>query len=391
MNKLHYWINKFLWIILQYPARLVPLKNVIVFDNFSGRGMGDDPKYIALELLNRRVPYKLYWLVRDSGNDFPKGIYPLQIGSLKFYYVSSIAKIWVDNVRGPFVNMNKRDGQYYIQTWHSTFGLKKMGKDNLKSSEKSRLIAQKDASKTDLMYTNCDFRRKKFQTTYWYNGPVLKCDIPRISAILNQSKELGVKIKKHYGILDETNILLYAPTFRGEDNNVSKYIFDFRKVIISAEKKFGKSFVLLLRFHPNLRENKIVKSIHYDDKIIQATDYPDMQELVCASDILITDFSSSMFDFAISRKPVFIYAKDYDDYISEERELYFYPHKDLPFPFSKTDDDLVKNITDFSTKNYCVSLDEFFNEIGLKDSGCGSIVLANIIENRIRHRNCSYS
>lgn len=108
-----------------------PLQNKVVFDNMTGKGFGDDPKYIALALLRKSKNLELIWLVKsNSNNNLPIEIKPVKLNSLAALYHLATARVWVDNQRGVFNLAPKRKGQFYIQTWHATFGVKKLGTDN---------------------------------------------------------------------------------------------------------------------------------------------------------------------------------------------------------------------------------------------------------------------
>ena len=110
-------------ITFQFIAVLPIKKNKIVFDNFGGRGYGCDPKYIAQELLKRKESLDLVWLTQNMETDLPKGIRPVKYGSLKAMYELATASIWIDNIKNA-VRVPKKKKQFYIQTWHSSLGLK---------------------------------------------------------------------------------------------------------------------------------------------------------------------------------------------------------------------------------------------------------------------------
>lgn len=382
MNKLEKIFCRILSVIL----RMVPLKNIVVLNSFQGKGMADDPKYIALELLRRHAKIKLIWLLKDTEHsDLPKGIKPVKLGSYIACYYLSVARVWIDNCRGLSSWVIKRPGQYYIQTWHATFGLKKLGTDNDKSSLAARNNVKKDMRNVDLMYSNSDFRVDKYKHTFWYSGPVMKCDQPRVSFIMHQPEGLKTNICAKLGISEKYKIAMYAPTFRdGNPNEMDAYIFDFDKIRCCLEEKFGSDFVVLLRLHPNLRFKPVAQQLPLNDKVVDATQMPDMEELLCVTDVLITDFSSSMFDCSIGGKTVFLVAKDYERYIKVNRELYFDPKTELPFDFAVSEKELLAAIRQFDGDLYHRKCQEFFNKIGLEDHGNGDKILADIVMSKMK-------
>ena len=355
---------------------LFPLQNKVVLENFNGRGMGDDPKYIALALLERsHGKIKLIWLCNDTKASYPKGVTPVKYKSLRSLYELSTAKVWVYNTKGGF-KIPKRRGQYYIQTWHATMGLKRVEKDGNLSPRYQQYL-EKDAAMTDLMYANNDFYVKLYQERFWYNGPVLKVSVPRMSPLLNEKKRLCLndKVRTFYGLKRSEKIVLYAPTFRNTDD-LSIYQFDYDKLVKAADRRFGGKHVLLLRLHPKIVEKK---GIFLNSKaVIQASDYPDMQELLAATDVLISDYSSSVFDFAATEKPVLLYAPDLDEYLNNDRGLYFQP-SEWPFPIAKSVDELCDLIVSFDVQEYKGRFLAFYEKIGYSDDGNGDDMIAKIV------------
>ena len=191
-------------------------------------------------------------------------------------------------------------------------------------------------------------------------------------------------ICKKIVISSKSKIAMYAPTFRDDNrNDFSAYNYDFDPIVSSLEEKFGNDFVMLIRLHPNLRELSITNKFNFNARVVDVTSMPDMEELLCITDVLITDFSSSMFDFSIARKPVFLLAKDYTHYTTVNRELYFDPKNELPFSFSEDEKSLMNNIHNFNEHEYFEKCDDFFKMIGLEDHGKGDKVLADIVMSKM--------
>ena len=360
--------------------RLLPLQNKVVFRNFNGKGLGDDPKYIALELMRTYPNIRLVWLASDIHTPHPPQIQIVKYRSLLAYYHLATAKVWVNNIKHSSMSLQKRKGQFYIQTRHAPFGLKKIEADAESSMPKEYVQrAKHDAAQTDLMYANSDFRLQMYKTKFWYNGSVIKSDSPRIS-ILFQAPDSKIKaIRQEFKLPENEGIVLYAPTFRA-NFPFDFHAFDFQKITELLESKFHKHFTLLLRLHPN--DAAKFKEISLPPNIVNACNYPDMQELLAISDILITDFSSSMFDIAMVQKPVFLFAKDFDDYLSRERNLCI-PLQDLPFPISKTEEHLHQSILNFDQTQYNSRIKNFCTKYGIQDSGEGAKFIAAIIHNKI--------
>ena len=369
------------WIISK--LYIFPIQtNKIVFDNFGGRGFGDDPKYIAKELLSRDINLKLIWVTTDPTIDLPQGIQTVKYGTIRAAYHWITAKVWVDNIKST-IRPPKRNGQYYIQTWHSTLGFKKNEADAENLPIRYIEQAKKDGKQIDLMYSNNDFRYDKYTNRFWYSGEVIKCDVPRIGELFCKDREKIDRVYSNLKINLNKKIVLYAPTFR---KNIDKSIYHLNanEICKSLEKKFGGKFEFVIRLHPNDKEiaNEIVKEMN----VVDATDYPDMQELLSVVSILITDFSGTMFDFGFTRKPVFLYAKDVERYIKQERKWYF-GFDQVPFTLSQTEDELIECIVKFDIEKYIHECALFEKKIGFVDSGNGSKIIADRILKEITKEN----
>ena len=368
----------FLRKLVEVFCRKLPLQNKVVFDNYSGLGMGDDPKYIAMELLRRRSKLKLYWIVADKKTKVVPGIKTIKLKSLSYIYHVMTAKVIVDNTRSSH-HLQKHVGQYYIQTWHATVPLKKAEQDVYNLGRYYIINAVKHAIDTDLMYSNNEFHKYRFEHSYWYDGPVIKCDVPRVSILLNTPFSLREDVYNYFNISNEKGIVLYAPTFRS-DYSLDEIMWDYQQILQTFNTTYKRKHVMLIRLHPNIVEK--ASYIQYSSEIVNASSYPDMIELLAVADFLITDYSSSMFDFGITKKPVFLFCKDLKEYVGNDRNLEF-SISELPFPMAESLDDLKNRVENFSTEDYHRELDLFYAKIGYKDSGRGSEVIADIIENHV--------
>ena len=346
----------------------------VVFDNFGGRGYGDDPKYIAEYLRQSGKKFKLIWVTQDVNTPLPEGIRPVKYGTIRAAYHWATARVWVDNIKSSF-KVKKKKGQYYIQTWHSTLGFKKNEGQvsNLPGEYVER--AKKDAAVTDLMYSNNDIRKMIYETYYWYSGPVLKCGVPRNTVLFHVTEELRERVYSYFGVAKNKKLLLYAPTFR-KSGRLDMYRMEYERVIKAAEDRWGGEFVLLLRLHPN--DAKQSNFITYSDKVLNASDYPDMQELLAVAEVLITDYSGCMFDFSFMKKPVFLYVPDLKEYLEKERELQF-SFDEVPFQKAGDFEELSESIKDFVQETYQHDCEAFFDRIGLCEDGNGAKVIGDII------------
>jgi len=229
-------------------------------------------------------------------------------------------------------------------------------------------MAKKDAKNCDLMIVGSDFSWNIYRNSFWYEGEILKCGTPRCDLFFQENPSYKKKVYESFGILPDKKLIIFAPTFRNK-STVAPYLLDYTEVIRAVQEKFSGEWKFLIRLHPSISHLSL--PIKYDDTIINATNYEDMQELLYAADILITDYSSCMFDMAIAQKICFIHAPDVELYLDKERQLYF-DFKELPFSFSKTNEQLVNNILNFDPELYKRNLKRFMEKIKLYETGTAS-------------------
>lgn len=365
---------------------LMPIeKNKIVVSSYAGKGYGDNPKYIVEALLEKKHSLRIIWLLSNTKNinSFPNMVECCEIKSLKGIYHLMTAKVWIDNVRKRI--RLKRKQQFYLNTWHG-FALKKIERDAENSLSKSYVrVAKRDSNHIDLIVSCSKFMTSIYKNAFWYDGEIIETGAPRNDIILRNDLTIHRKVRDFFNIDYKKGIVLYAPTFRA-NKSLDTYKLDYELLKKTLEDKFGKKFVVFVRLHPNISNKKL--EINFDgETIFDATQYSDMQELLCASDVLITDYSSVMFDFALSKKPCFLFATDIDDY-KNDRNFYF-DFLELPFLLAESNDSLAKNILDFNTKSYTTALDGFLNKVGIVTDAQASVKCAEIIMERMYESSCS--
>lgn len=353
--------------------RIFPIQaNKIVCCNVKGKRYGDNPKYVADELLRQSSDYDIVWLLnKNVSTDLPKGCRRAGYNLFSLAYHHATAKIWIDSNTKP-VGLLKRKGQYYIQTWHGSYGLKKIGSDIL---EKLTLIDKKDLSDNskleDLFVSNSRFYSELYQRAFWYAGEILECGSPRNDIFFTDSAAITKQVKNYFHVTSK-HIVLYAPTYRS-DYKTDSFKLDFERLKNCLECKFGGEWVILIRLHP---QNMLEADgfLEYNDHIINATDYSVMQELLVTADILVSDYSSCMFDFVTTGKTCFIYASDVNKY-KDDRDFYFDIYQ-LPFPVAENNEQMEQNILNFNQNKYEEKLQQLFKQVGLCENGtaCKQVV-----------------
>jgi CDP-glycerol glycerophosphotransferase len=350
--------------------------------NYFGKGYGDNGKYIVEELLNEGLKCDIVWLLRKDlirNSEFSSQVRTVKYGSILGLYELATAKVWIDNCRKSFYPP-KRKEQFYIQTWHGGIALKKIEKDAQNALDEEYLkIAKNDSQMADLFISNSRFCSEMYRSAFWYNGEIYECGTPRCDILINNDNKEIETIKIKLGIDKNTKILLYAPTFR-TDSNTKVYDIEYNILINTLQSKFGSKWIILVRLHPNisLKDN----FMNYNLNIINVTNYPDMYELLLISDILITDYSSTMFEFSLTQKPVFLYAVDIEQY-SNDRGFYFNIFS-LPYPLAENNQQLMRSIEQFDNSNYLIELEELYNKLDIKEFGKSSKNITELIKQNIR-------
>lgn len=392
MNEINNYTDNFLCKVSKKIYRIscvklfniIPIKNnKIIFSNFSGKGYGDNPKYILEEINKRQLKCDLVWVLKDRKDkvSLPQNVRYVKYNSIRYFYDMCTAKVWVDNHR-KIIDLNKRKEQYYVQTWHGGIAFKKIEKDAEDSLDPNYIKqAKHDSQMISLMVSNSTFCTNMFKTAFWYNGEILECGSPRNDIIINNEIDRSKYIKDKLKIRTDKKIVLYAPTFR-KDEGIKYYNIDFERLVKELNEKYNKKWIVLLRLHPNIAHKSKELCKNASNNILDVSNYEDMYELMLISDILITDYSSVMFEFSLASKPVFLYANDIDEYI-KDRGFYF-DYTDLPYTIAENNEDLINHINNFDNDGYQIQLKEFFNRIGLKETGEASQEVVNIIEKEIK-------
>lgn len=362
-----------------YVFRVFPIqKNKVVFSSYQGKGYGDNGKYIAEALLSSEKKYDLVWLVNEMDTEMPDSIRKARLMSFKGIFEMCTAKVWIDNCR-KLNFIRKRKKQYYIQTWHGDVGMKKCEKDAIQDLAINYIKgAKRDSQMADLFVCGNRWMSEMYHKSWWYSGEVAECGYPRRDLFYRQDEALIESIRNKLGLSKEAKVLLYAPTFRtsAQKENLQLYSLNWKATLLALQEKFGGEWVGMIRLHPNI--SRLASELALPGEVLNVTDYPDMQELILISDCVISDYSSSLFEFAVMKRPGFIYAVDIEEY-KKIRDLYF-SFDEIPFSVSASDAELVQAIRSFDEEQYQKKLHEFYDErLQMVEKGEASEYLAKRI------------
>lgn len=357
-------------------------KNKIFMMSYSGTKYSCNPKALTDYILSNYDDINIIWGFNKKyfqHIQLPLSINKVAINSLKFFYHYYTSKIIVYNMRLPY-NFYKKRNQYYIQTWHNYLAFKAIEKEAKNMLNKSYLrSAKKDSKKMNLLLSSSRFTTEQYRRCFWYDGPILEKGTPRNDLLFTCNEETINQIKKEINV-ENKRVVLYAPTFRNNEG-ISFYRLNNSLLIDSLRNKFGDEWIILYRLHPNLIN--IAKDLDIGANSINVSSYNDMQNLLLISDVLISDFSSSIFDFMFTEKPCFLYLKKLNDYLSKERPITI-DLKELPFSISENEAELVQNINEFDHNLYKEKIKVFNEKFQNFEEGNACKELMKIIENVIK-------
>ncbi len=346
-------------------------RNKLFISCYEGMGYRCNCKYIAEKLLKDRYPVKIVWAVTgEAGGDIPEIIKKVTVNTYEYYREFYTSGICISNC-GILLFGEKREGQYYINTWHGYGPFKKAQGAVYEDKERLRKVKEIN-SNFDLFVTGSTFYSQIYRDSFFYEGEIGEWGAPR-NDVFFADDAVRDSVYKTFGIPSDKKLVLYAPTFREDvSNSFEQYDLDLSKIVEALNTRFAGEFVMMYRFHHYL--HAVGKCRDYYKQGIDATYYPDIQELLAAADVVITDYSSLMWDFSLQRKPVFLYQNDEARYRADRG--FYCPVSGWPYPKAHNKEELSDVIRNFDSEKYVRDLDAFLEKYGSCDDGNASARVA---------------
>lgn len=346
--------------------RLLPLKSRVNFIAFSGRQYSDSPRRISEALLEMRPDIEQVWAFTEPEKFAflkKKGIKVVKYKSFEYLYYVMTSRVYVDNAE--FWSILKfRPEQMVLETWHGGGAYKRVGGHRIDVNAREQHHAVEKMNKITLFLSSSRaFTDFVIRDAYQYRGEVLECGLPRNDDLLPPDPAVSERVRKQLNIEPGKKVLIYAPTFRNS-HTLDLYDVDYPRLKAALEKRFGGEWVILLRMHYYLSDKVSAIDLPY---VRDVTKYPDMQELLIASDVLLTDYSSCMWDFSLMQRPCFLYARDIAAY-QGERDFYT-PIQEWPFPLASDNDELEAVIAAFDEDRYHAAVEKHHADLGSTESG----------------------
>lgn len=345
---------------------MLPIQNnKIFFYCYKGNGYRCNCKYIAEALLAQEESVEIVWAIIDESIDnIPKEIKTVIIGTEEYYYEFYTSHVWISNSWKDTKTL-KREGQFYINTWHGYGPFKKTNAALYAYNPEIEQKIFEYFSCFNLFVSASRFYTQVYRDSFCYRGEIYEAGAPRNDVFFVENN-YKTKVYENLGIPEECKMVLFAPTYRNDLNGSFEcYLMNIDKVCKALEMRFGGKFVFVCRFHHMLYN--IPKCRETYENAINATFYPDVQELLVAADVVITDYSSLMWDFSLQRKPVFLYQPDRCQY--EKQHGFYSSISEWPYPKSQNQEELENIIKRFDEKIYQRELNVFLDKYGSCDDG----------------------
>lgn len=374
-------------------GRLPVKKNTVLFNSFYGM-YNDNPRYVSIKLHEKYPDIKIIWVISAKNHEnVPDYVKTVKYESAKYYYWTYRANAIVDNMLGirPHGSSSKwyknflksvlrifaplrKKKQYNISTWHGT-PLKRLGLDRF---DKPQPKFKRVQGSCDCMLAGCTLTRDCIKSAHFreFMVPFNMYGTPRNDILFDKDADI-LALKQKLNLPEDKKIILFAPTFRDDsidDSGITQMnSIDFYGLFDTLHKKFGDEWCFVFRVHHVVVAKIDVDALvnKYGARFINGNIGDDMAEYLKCADILLTDYSSSMFDYALTKKPCFLYTPDKEHYEKDLRGFYF-SMDTLPFPVSNDYNGLIENIQNFDDLDYMAKVDNFLTEIGNVEDGHAS-------------------
>jgi CDP-glycerol glycerophosphotransferase len=315
----------------------------IVLNSFRGV-YSDSPRVVFEALRERGDQHDHVWLARpERFGDFPDDVTTVEFGSAAARAALESADVVVSNDHIGF-DWDKQPGTFYLQTWHGT-PLKRIHNDVLWAPEGRLAYLDTEIARWDALLSPNAVSTPRFRKAFGFTGPVHETGYPRNDVLSSPDRDrIRAEVRAQLGIADGVTAVLYTPTWRddlvfGTDGPQVTFPLDLGEFATAL----GEDHVLLLRLHSMVSDRLELPA---GAPITDVSEYPDIRYLYLAADVLVTDYSSTMFDFAVTGRPIINFTYDLDYFQNELRGFYFDLAEAAPGPLLASSDEVLAAIAD---------------------------------------------
>lgn len=316
----------------RYAALPGATENAVFFESFYGQSTGCNPGAIDRELARRAPGVTRYWSVTDLSIAVPEGGIPVIEGSPEWWRARAASRLLVVNdwLRRRY---DRKPGQRVLQTWHGT-PLKRLALHRSGFHPRRSLAVIRESLRWNVLLAQNPYAARVLRKAYAFlRRPIWVEGYPRNDVLVTGD---SAPIRAALGIGSEETVLLYAPTWRDDRAEMVDFV-DPEALACDADA------VVLVRGHSRTIRPGRDRS---GARVIDVTGYPDTAALLLAADALITDYSSVMFDFSVTGRPMYFLVPDLEHYRGELRGFYFDLVERAPGPVVRTQEELVAALAD---------------------------------------------
>jgi CDP-glycerol glycerophosphotransferase len=330
-----------------YPKlRNEPLRDTVFYNSFTGRQYSDSPRAVHQELAARGLPLEHLWAVGDGQAAIPPSGRAVALWQREWYEALATSRYIVTNQHLPGW-FRRREGQVVVQTWHGT-PLKRIGFDiedlHFADTKYFEKLAVEAGNWSYLVSPN-RFSTPILRRAFRYEGEILEVGYPRNDVLFTTGAEreaVVADVRRRIDLPAGKKVVLYAPTWRDDEfYRGGQYKISMMIDLEAAQARLGDDHVLLVRRHPNVVDQ--IKGAG-NGFVYDVSAYPDMADLLAIADVLITDYSSVMFDFANTGRPMLFFTYDLEHYRDKLRGFYFDFEAEAPGPLLATSDEVIEAI-----------------------------------------------
>ena len=363
-------VKSIIKIVLKSMTRIKP---IILFESFNGAQYSDNPRAIS-EMMHSMYPeYQIAWYLNSGANkelvpDYVKCI----SNRIEFYKYLFSSFCYVNNCQFQGLKRYKKKGQLYIQTWHGDRYFKRILFEADPDWCRANNMCDNDV--VDIALAGSAFGVNSYRTAFQYEGRIDNFGCPRNERMLKMNFDAKKKIKNRLRIDDDSKVLLYAPTFRDNVMNSQNVFINLESTKKVLEEKYGGKWVAVARGHVG----KKLTGFGNEDNFVDATDYPDMADILSITDFLISDYSSTATDFYLTGKPVILATFDLTDYETNCRGFKISP-LEAGFICACNQDELEEKIRELDNRIFQEVYDKVNQVYGTMETGSATERICKVI------------
>lgn len=364
----------------QRLLEFVPYKeNRVCCITCTRKGYVDNLRAVSQELL-RKGGMEIIWITKYpetcvTASD--RGIKVVRYHTAKHFYLQFTARIILSD-DSLYHGLIKRKEQIYLNVWHGGINYKQLGKEGISFEDPlmEKIFERRNPS-PDYMIAGSRFFAENMKAAFGFDRTVfLESGLPRNDILFHDTRFRG-KVKRFYGICGK-NVILYAPTFREEHDMLAAGGVDFGKLAEAGHRRYGGEWVVLYRAHYFVQE-----AIVCGRNVIDVSGYDNMQEILIDTDLLISDYSSCMWDYSFLYRPIIVYAPDEERYCRKERGLTA-AGRNMPYPKAACMEELLAIMENHDFTADVERIKAHHREMGAFDTGCATKYVTDFILSKMR-------